>query len=329
MRKGGAATSDLDNTVLRYTTIGELAELDASLHLALGVFDGVHLGHQAVIGAAVEGARASGGQAGVLTFEPHPIRVLAPDKAPRRILASLEHKERLLEERGVDVLLVLNFTEELARQPAEDFARELFSIPNLRQVSVGDDWKFGRNRAGTVELLETLAAKGQVTVTALAPVMLEGERVSSTRLRQAIRDGSLGAAAAMLGRPYTVLGEVKEGEQLGRTLGFPTANIAVGGEQLPPDGVYAVAARLPGESEALPGVANLGVRPTVDGERRLLEVHLFDFEADLYGAHVEVQFGVRLRGEAKFAGLEELKAQIGRDVAEGRALFEEGKALDV
>ncbi len=313
--------------MLRLATISELGEVKKPLHLALGVFDGAHLGHQAVIGAAVEGARASGGVAGVMTFEPHPIRVLAPEKAPRRILASIEHKERLLEELGVEVLLVLEFTAKFAQRAADEFAGELLAAPTLRQIAAGDDWQFGRDRAGTVGLLRRLGAERGVEVSAIAPVMLQGERVSSTRVRQALRDGNLAAAAAMLGRPYTVMGEVVRGEQLGSKLGIPTANIEVGSEQLPPDGVYAVRTRAAGAER--PGVANLGVRPTVDGERRLLEVHLFDFEGDLYGQHVEVQFGRRLRGERKFEGLEGLKEQILKDVETGRGWFAEGTALEV
>lgn len=311
--------------MLRYSTIANLREVEKPLHLALGVFDGVHIGHQAVIKAAVDGAQRSGGIAGVMTFEPHPIQVLAPERAPRRILASLEHKERLLEELGVELLLVVSFTRELSQQPAEQFAHDLVTVPLLRQLSAGEDWKFGKQRAGTVELLKELGADRDVEVSEISSVMLDGERVSSTRLRQALRDGNLQAAAAMLGRPYAVMGPVERGEQLGRTLGFPTANIAVGDEQLPPDGVYTVMARVRGEEHA--GVANLGVRPTMGGARRLLEVHLLDFEGELYDIEVEVIFGKRLREEKEFGGVDELKAQISKDVGEARFLFEQGSAM--
>ncbi len=311
--------------MLRLSTIADLETLERPLHLALGVFDGVHIGHQAVIGAAVAGAEESGGVAGVLTFEPHPIQILAPDRAPRRILSSLEHKERLLEGLGVTVFLVLEFTSELAQQPAGEFAAGLVAAPTLRQLSAGEDWKFGRQRAGTVALLESLGAREGVMVSAISSVMMDGERVSSTRLRQALRDGNLKAAAAMLGRPYAVMGAVERGAQLGRALGFPTANIAVGDEQLPPDGVYAVVVTATGEDR--PGLANLGVRPTVSGERRLLEVHLLNFEGDLYGVDVEVRFGRRLRGEKKYADVDALKEQILCDVAAARALFDEGEAM--
>lgn len=311
--------------MLRFSAIEQLNEVSRPLHLALGVFDGVHLGHQTVIREVVAGAKKSGGVAGVLTFEPHPIQVLAPERAPRRILASLDHKERLLESLGVEVLLVLEFTRELAQQPAEEFAEELLALNNLRQLAAGDDWKFGRKRGGTVEMLSSLGEPRGIKVSLIPAVMMDGERISSTRLRQALRDGNLEAAAEMLGRPYTVAGEVVRGAELGRQLGAPTANIQVGDEQLPPDGVYAVLAKV--DEEEFPGVANLGVRPTVDGEQRLLEVHLLDVERDLYEKQVEVQFGTKLRAEKKFAGLEELKEQIFRDLEEGRRLFTEGRAL--
>ncbi len=310
----------------RLSTIAELEEVQGPLHLAMGVFDGVHLGHQAVIGTAVEGARGSGGVAGVLTLEPHPIQILAPGQAPRRILVSLEHKERLLASLGVTVLLVLRFDETMARQSAEEFGEHLFSVAALRQMVAGEDWKFGRERRGTIDLLRRLGEPHGVEVTAVPAVMLKGERVSSTRLRRALRDGNLQAASEMLGRSYTVMGTVVRGEQLGRKLGAPTANIMLGDEQLPPDGVYVVTATIGEGKETHRGVANLGVRPTVNGERRLLEVHLLDFEGDLYEAGVEVCFGLRLRSEKKFKDREELREQIRRDLKEARELFKESKA---
>lgn len=310
----------------RLSTIAELEEVQGPLHLAMGVFDGVHLGHQAVIGTAVEGARGSGGVAGVLTLEPHPIQILAPGQAPRRILVSLEHKERLLASLGVTVLLVLRFDETMARQSAEEFGEHLFSVAALRQMVAGEDWKFGRERRGTIDLLRRLGEPHGVEVTAVPAVMLKGERVSSTRLRRALRDGNLQAASEMLGRSYTVMGTVVRGEQLGRKLGAPTANIMLGDEQLPPDGVYVVTATIGEGKETHRGVANLGMRPTVNGERRLLEVHLLDFEGDLYEAGVEVYFGLRLRSEKKFKDQEELREQIRRDLKEARELFKESKA---
>ncbi|NWK54208.1 bifunctional riboflavin kinase/FAD synthetase [Verrucomicrobiaceae bacterium N1E253] len=301
-------------------TIHSLEELPAisdSVHLALGVFDGVHIGHQAVIQQVVESARAQGGIAGVLTFEPHPIRVLAPQNAPRRILASIQHKEDLLAELGVELLIVIPFTEAFAEYEAEEFLLELKNAcGSLKTLSMGDDWKFGRKRRGDVQLLKHFGLAYGVEVKTASPVRLEGERVSSTRIRQAIRDGNLDAVSEMLGREFSVWGTVIEGKQLGRSIGFPTANLRVYNEQLPPDGVWVVDVTLD-QGEIVRGAGNLGVRPTVDGKqgRRLLEVHLIDCERDLYGQGMEVRFLHWVRGEQTFEGLDALKAQIAEDVA--------------
>lgn len=304
--------------VLRFKSIGELAGTRGPCHLALGVFDGVHLGHQAVISQALAARERLGGSCGVLTFDPYPIQVLFPEKAPRRLLASLDHKAGLLAAMGVDFLLALPFDRERAAQEAEDFVREIAG-GGVKTVAVGEDWRFGKGRRGDVALLSRLAPEFGFELAALPPVMMEGERISSTRIRQAIRDGNLEAAARMLGRPYTVAGRVIEGRRLGRELGFPTANLVEGEEQFPPDGVWAV--RATGSGRRFDGVANLGVRPTVDGVTHALEVHLFDFGGDLYGKVLEVEFVRLLRGEKKFGSLEELKEQIARDAADALYLL--------
>ncbi len=286
------------------------------LHLAMGVFDGVHVGHRAVIGSAVAAAGKGGGLAGVLTFEPHPVRVLAPEVAPSRILASLNHKRELLAGLGVGVMVVVPFTREFAGCEAEVFLRDLLeSAPCLRTLAVGEDWKFGKRRAGDVALLEKFGAAHGVDILAAPAVMLDGERVSSTRIRQAIRDGNMDAARRMLGREYTVLGTVVKGRQLGRTIGFPTANLRVHNEQLPADGVWAVEVTLE-NGEVVCGAGNLGVRPTVEGEegRRMLEIHLLDYSGDLYGTMMEVRFLKFVREERGFDSLDGLKAQIAEDV---------------
>lgn len=302
--------------VLRFTAIEELARTPGPLHLALGVFDGVHLGHQAVIGQALAAREREGGSCGVLTFDPYPIRVLFPEKAPRRLLASLDHKAEILAALGVDFMLALPFDRGRAGQAAEDFVREIADA-GVRTVAVGVDWRFGRGRQGDAGLLAGLAGELGFRLEALPPVMMDGERISSTRIRQAIRDGNLEAAARMLGRPYTIEGRVVEGRKLGRTIGFPTANVAYGEEEFPPDGVWAVRTRV-GERR-FDGVANLGVRPTVDGGSRALEVHLFGFEGDLYGEVLEVEFVRHLRGEIRFDSLDALKEQIARDA--DRAMY--------
>lgn len=303
----------------------DLPAISQPLSLALGVFDGIHLGHQAVIAQAVAGAAATGGLSGVVTFEPHPIAVLAPERAPRRLLANLEHKESILDELGVDLLVVVPFSQEFAAREPEEFLTLLAAAPRLHRLSMGTDWRFGRNRRGDPKMLAEFGKARGIEILPLTAVMANGERISSTRIRQALRDGNLLAAEEMLGRPYSVLGLVQKGKQLGRTIGFPTANIVPDREQLPPDGVWAVECSW--KDAWLPGVANLGRRPTVEvGENRLLEVHLLDWSGDLYGEMLEVRFKKYLRPEQKFAGIEELQNQITRDAAEARLLFR--KTLD-
>ncbi|MDP0492468.1 MAG: bifunctional riboflavin kinase/FAD synthetase [Verrucomicrobiota bacterium JB023] len=291
----------------------ELETIHEPLSLALGVFDGLHVGHQEVIARAVRQARDGGGIAGMLTFEPHPISVLAPDRAPRRLLASLRHKEALLTELGVDLLVVIPFSREFAEVEAEDFLADLARAPQLRSLAVGEDWNFGKGRRGNVAMMRDYCAQRGIVLDAVPPVMMDGERVSSTRIRQALRDGNLKAAEDMLGRPYSIFGQVVQGKQLGRQIGFPTANIRPENEQLPADGVWKVKMRW--ESEWILGIANLGRRPTVEeGGQRFLEVHLPKWSGDLYGKNVEVRFLRRIRREQRFSGVDELKAQIERDI---------------
>ncbi len=302
--------------VLIVRELSELAALHAPLHLALGVFDGVHLGHQAVIGEAVAAAAAAGGLAGVLTFDPHPACVLGPQAGPCALVATLEHKARLVAACGVGLFIPLRFDQAMARMAAAEFLDHLLAAP-IRTLAVGEDWRFGRGRHGDVELLRERTAPAGIALAAVPIVLVEGERVSSTRIRQAIRDGSLAAAARMLGRPYSLCGTVVEGRKLGRLLGFPTANVAIGEVLTPPDGVWAVRVSITG-GPPRPGIANLGMRPTVAGTARLLEVHLLDFSGDLYGQEIEVEFVRYQRAELKFASLDLLRAQIAEDVRQVR-----------
>jgi riboflavin kinase/FMN adenylyltransferase len=305
--------------MLRLNTTEALSTCTAPLHLALGVFDGVHVGHRAVIEAARQQVESHGGNCIVVTFDPHPIRVLAPERAPRQLLASLDHKARLLEKIHVDALLALPFTREFAQISATDFIESLVRHQHVATIAVGEDWRFGKGREGDVSFLRRIGEKLGFQVIALPPVMHQGERISSTRIRQSIRDGAMANAAEMLGRPYGIEGLVVKGQQLGRTLGFPTANIALGEEQLPPDGVWAV--RGHGDGHAWQGVANLGNRPTVDGLTRVFEVHLFDHDSDLYGKMLEVEFVKHLRPEQKFPSLDALREQITKDVTGAREVF--------
>jgi riboflavin kinase/FMN adenylyltransferase len=305
--------------VLTCNHLEELAALGQPLHLAVGVFDGVHVGHQAVIGRAVRAAAREGGLAGLLTFDPHPIRVCAPDKAPASLLETLEHKARIVSNLGIRLFIPLHFDATLAAMDASEFVERLTQAP-IRTIVVGEDWRFGHRRSGDVALLMREAATRGFRLEAVPPVMLDGERVSSTRIRQAIRDGNLAAAAHMLGRPYSVSGTVVTGKQLGRTLGYPTANLATGDSQLPPDGVWAV--RVTDQDGHLwDGVASLGVRPTLGSLPRLLEAHLFGFTGDLYGQSLDVRFEQFLRTEIKCPSLEALRLQIELDAQAAREVL--------
>jgi len=296
-------------TVLR--SIAELARVPGPVHLAIGVFDGVHVGHRAVIRTALG---QPDGSAVVVTFDPHPARILRPDRSPL-LLTSTRHKLAILKGLGVVRTLVLSFDESFAQTLAEDFVHGLQAACRpLGSIAVGDDWVFGHRARGSVALLRSLG----ITVHAVEAVTVEGAAARSTGVREALAHGDLARAAGLLGRPPTVLGIVVAGRQLGRKIGFPTANLALENEQLPPNGVYAVRATLGGR--ALDGVANLGLRPSVESDalERRLEVHLFDFDEDIYGREVEVEWVEFLRPERAFPSLEALTAQIVLDAAEAR-----------
>ncbi len=299
--------------------IAEMGVLAGPLHLAIGVFDGVHLGHCAVIGSALEAARREGGSGLVVTFDPHPARVLAPERAPR-LLTTTPHKLRVLERLGVPETLVVRFDRAFAALSGEKFISLLLAnAPGIASVSVGENWAFGRNRRGTVPLLRRLGAEHGFNVSAVGEVSLDSTVVSSTEVRRAVQAGDFARAGMLLGRPYTVWGTVAPGDAFGRTIGFPTANLEVACEQLPPSGVYVVRVECQGCEWG--GVANLGFRPTLgrgDQERRL-EVHVFDFSGDLYGQEMEVAFQGFLRPEQRFASFVELRTQIARDIEEAQA----------
>ncbi len=292
-------------------SIGDLARVPGPVHLAIGVFDGVHLGHQAVIRTALDQPR---GSAVLVTFDPHPARVLRPERAPR-LLTSTRHKLAIVERLGVRHALVLAFDDTFASTEAEDFVRQLQSACRpLGSIAVGEDWTFGHRARGSVALLRSLG----LDVHAVGAVQVDGAVARSTGVREAIETGDFERAARLLGRPATVLGTVVGGRQLGRKIGFRTANLALENEQLPPHGVYAVRATLGARS--LAGVANLGVRPSIaSGEPECrLEVHLFDFDRDIYGRDLEVEWVAFLRPEQAFPSIEALSAQIARDADAAR-----------
>jgi riboflavin kinase/FMN adenylyltransferase len=302
-------------------SISELAVLPGPLFLAIGVFDGVHLGHQAVISTSAKHAKQAGGMPVVLTFDPHPAKVLRPNDAPHLITAT-QHKIALIRDLGVGHLLVLRFDRAFAATAPEEFVEQLVANSRpLREICVGHEWSFGRGRTGNLALLKQLGLTHNFNVVGVEAVKLNGEVVSSTTIRRAVAEGNLIKATQMLGREYTILGTVIPGEKLGRKLGFPTANLSAHSEQFPPNGVYVAEARLAGSLHR--GVANLGYRPTVAAGKpeRLLELHLFDLEREIYGEEMEVRFLRYLRPEQKFENLDALKAQIARDVEQARESF--------
>ena len=303
-----------------FRSISELSKLRGPLFLAIGVFDGVHLGHQAVISTSAQHARAANGTPVVVTFDPHPEKVLRPKTAPH-LLTATPHKIALIRDLGVAHLLIITFDKQFAATEPEEFVHELVEdSKSLREICVGHEWSFGKNRRGNLKLLNQFGARFDFGVVGIPPVTVNGELVSSTTIRKAVETGDLAKAAQMLGREYTVLGTVVSGDNRGKKIGFPTANLSAHNEQFPPNGVYFAEAKL--EGVIYPGVVNLGYRPTVDTRKseRILEIHLFDFDHDIYGKDLEVRFIRYLRPETKFESVEALVRQIGLDVKQARKL---------
>jgi len=302
--------------------------------VAIGNFDGIHLGHQTVIGHAQAAARRLDAPSAVLTFEPHPRSFFRPADPPFR-LTPLRPKTHMLETLGLDLLFVLHFDRSMANRPAEEFVREiLIAGLGARHVVVGSDFCFGKGRGGDAALLERMGAEAGFGVDAVPPVIApDGEPYSSTRIRNHLREGRSGDAARLLGRDWVLEGRIEHGDERGRTIGFPTANLFLEEYVRPARGVYAVRAGVDAVgADGHPtttwhdAVANLGVRPTVDGQTETLEVHLFDFERDLYGTNLRVAFVEYLRPEKKFDGLDALKAQIAGDCERARELLAQRRA---
>ncbi len=289
-------------------------------YVALGNFDGFHLGHQAVVGRAIERARAAGRPAIVATFDPHPMRYFRPDSAWFR-LTSMDQRARLFAAAGADAMYVFEFDAALAGLSAEEFVTErLVTELGVAGVSTGEDFTFGRGRSGDIPLMRTLGERHGFSVDTIAPVQLDGVTVSSTRIREALRAGHPREAARLLTRPYAIEGVVQHGDKVGRTLGFPTANIDMANYLRPAFGIYAVRGRL-ADGRVLDGAANLGVRPSFDPPKELLEPYFFDFSGDLYGQTIEVEMVDFIRPEAKFDDMDALKIQMAADVAEARRLL--------
>ncbi len=284
--------------------------------VTLGVFDGVHRGHGALVGRLCREAGARRLTPGVVTFHPSPISVFRPD-IPLAYLESLERRVELLSELGAGFVTVVSFTSELAQVSAGEFVRLLAEETRARLLVVGGDFALGRGREGTPERLAELAAPHGVEVISVGLVAEEGSKVSSTRIRQALAAGEMEQVGRLLGRPYSLRGPVLRGDERGRRIGFPTLNIGVSPDRaLPPNGVYVCRAGVGGARYN--AVTNIGVRPTFDGSSRQVETHLLDFSGDLYGEHASIDLLHRLRAERRFSGADALIEQIGRDVAESR-----------
>jgi len=289
--------------------------------LAIGFFDGVHLGHQQIIRQTINDARQHGAMALVLTFDQHPNTVVAPARVPS-LIYSLPQKLRTIESLGPEALLLIHFDKAFSQKSGEEFIRELARAWNgIQSVCVGANFVFGYKRAGNVQLLTKLGSELKFSVHGLAAVSLDGRAVSSTRIRDAIRAGELDLAGQMLGRAYSITGRVVEGDKLGHRLGFPTANLDVASLALPPKGVYSARAIVRANTHR--AVLNIGTRPTLNNPdpQWRVEVHLLDFDGNLYGEEMEIVFGEKFRDEKKFLSVDELKAQIARDVERAKALF--------
>jgi riboflavin kinase/FMN adenylyltransferase len=297
------------------------ARADAPIALTIGNFDGVHLGHRAMIARLTDVARRKNLPAALMTFEPQPQEFFAPDQAPPR-LTSLHEKLQLLRDCGVDRIYVCRFNFEFAKLSADEFvSRILHDGLAVRSLLVGDDFRFGARRSGDFSFLRARSSDFQFDVEAMGSVMVSGVRVSSTAIRERLENADFSSAQQLLGRPYTISGRVVDGDKLGAKIGYPTANVQLKRAKAPLSGIFIV--EVEGVSKAAwPGVASLGVRPTVKQQGRLtLEAHLFDFNGRLYGRRLAVRFLKKLRDEQKFADVDSLVAQMDRDAAAARTYF--------
>jgi riboflavin kinase / FMN adenylyltransferase len=303
------------------SSANELTAGSRKICLAIGFFDGVHLGHQQIIRQTITDARKHGALALVITFDQHPNTIVAPARVPP-LIYSLPQKLRAIESLSPDATLLIHFDKPFSQKPGEAFIRELASLwSGIQSICVGANFTFGHKRGGNVELLKKLGAELKFSVHGMAAVSLDGRTVSSTRIREAIRAGDLDATSQMLGRAYSIASRVMEGDKLGHKLGFPTANMDPTGLALPPSGVYAIHAITRGKTHR--AVLNIGTRPTLGNPNPpvRIEAHLLDFTGDLYGEELEIVFAEKLREEQKFPSLDELKAQIARDVDRAKNIF--------
>ena len=289
--------------------------------IALGNFDGFHLGHQAVVRAAVEWARGDGRPVIVATFDPHPVRFFRPDTPPFR-LTTLDQRQELFAAAGADAMMVFHFDAPFAANTAEDFVVKLLHDRfGAAGVVTGEDFTFGKGRGGNLAVLHDLGARAGIAARSVGPVMQGDEVVSSSRIREALREGDCAAAERLLTRPFAIRGLVQHGDKRGRTIGYPTANLDIGTYLRPRYGIYAVTGRLP-DGTVLNGAASIGIRPTFEPPRELLEPYFFDWSGDLYGQEIEVAFRHFLRPEAKFETMDALIEQMEQDCAQARELLQ-------
>lgn len=288
--------------------------------VTVGTFDGVHRGHQAILEEVKRQALERGRRSVVVTFHPHPLKVVKPEAAPK-LLTTLEEKQAILEHSGVDRVVILHFTPELREYPARQFVEEiLIARLGLRDLVIGHDHGFGKGREGSVEVMRQLGAEHGFVVDLIAPVHLDGEPISSSRIRSALETGDLPETNRCLGRPYVLSGEVIQGDHRGRELGFPTANLRVDPDKLlPAPGIYVGYARV--DSDLVPGLLHLGPRPTFPGASPSVEMYLLDWSGNLYGRTLELQLCARIREVLSFPSVDELVAQMRRDEEVGRALL--------
>lgn len=302
-----------------YTTITDLTKRFPKIAVVLGTFDGVHLGHQKIISRAVELAKITGGTSVVFTFSNHPLSIVAPNRCPQQISTS-EYKAELLAALGVDVLLNIPFTHDFAKMSPEEFLSQLAQKLNPKYVVVGPNYSFGYKSAGTPELLKSAEQRYGFKAEIMEAFDIDGTIISSTLIRQLIREGKVADAAKILGRPFKLSGKVIKGEQRGRTLGYPTANLAVIPDLVAPaDGVYAV--RVHTSLAVYGGIANIGTNPTFNGRDRHIEVYLFNYKGDLYGKTIGIEFFEYIRGEKTFLSVDQLIDQIRRDINIAQEFF--------
>ncbi len=321
MRSGSASSGAAEMEIVRLDAREAMPDALRGGIIALGNFDGFHLGHQAVAGAATGWAKAEGRPAIVATFDPHPVRFFVPDAPPFR-LSSLDQRQELFGAAGADAMLVFHFDAALAATSAQDFVAGLLAGQlGAAGVVTGEDFTFGQGRAGNVAVLRELGASCGLTARTLGPVYADGEVVSSSRIREALKAGDCASAAALLTRPFAIRGIVQHGAKLGRSIGYPTANLELGSYLRPRYGIYAVTGTL-ADGTVLNGAANLGIRPSFDPPIELLESYFFDFAGDLYGQEIEIALRHYLRPEAKFDSLDALTAQMALDCETARGLLQ-------